>query len=315
MRTTLKISALALAATLAGGVAASRANDDNKLIVNVHGKATALEIELTVVGTGEEAQDAERKYRDKLARVLAAVRGEHAAAEEKPGKKPKAKKDEEEDEDGPKKPGKAKAPKGDDEGKDKKGEKGDAPPIPVAVTERGFKYSAGAPKAAANPMMVFGGGEPPKPEAGSRFESKVVVTVKDPASLDRATLRKQLATLIDAATEAGAEPTTGSAGVPAVRFLAEDVDALRKLAYEDALTHAKTRMGDMATAAGLSKAAFGVKTVREIVPAAASASGNANPMGALFGMLAQAATGDDKAPSFEVTDEVDLEVTFGLPSK
>lgn len=214
---------------------------ENRITVQVEGraeaKATVAELELTVNGHAEEAQEAEQKYREKLRHVLAGLSGDKG--EEKPAKK-KGKKDEEEEGDG-------------------ELEKRSAA-IPFVVTERGFHVVA-TRKAdeEADPTKV----SPP----GARFESKVVVTISGLDKLDPTARNRRLAQLIDAGVAAGADPMTGEGEPPVVRFLCGDPEGQKKSAYADAMAHARSRAGALAE---LSERKLGaVATVKEsYVPAA-----------------------------------------------
>lgn len=132
--------ATAAALVLAAPAIAQEYRD--RLSVTVRGHATApadeVAIELTVSASADDAQDAEKHYRDKLNKVLTALgKGDGAAGDAGEGKKSKKKKKaaDDDDADAPKKKGKAaddedapkkKGKKGDDEEapkKDKKGKK------------------------------------------------------------------------------------------------------------------------------------------------------------------------------------------------
>lgn len=319
---------LALGATLLVPIAAfaGESPEDNKITVVVRGRAeaqaAALEVELTVSAQADGAADAERRYREKLKNVLSSLRdGKSTSDDEAPKKKKPAKKaetdEEAEDPEAPKKrPARKKKVEEEDEGGSAKtGDRAEldaaARAIPIEVHERGFQYSAGGPKKAGGGIMVFPGQEEAKPEALSRFECKVVVTIKDVAKHDRAALARRVALVIDAAAEAGGDTSAaGDSSAPVLRFVVGEPEALRKKAYEDAMAKAKTRAATLADLSG--RKVVGVVRVSEVSMAAAAASSQPSGMFGFLSMLEGAAREQGKKSALEVADEVELSVTFTL---
>jgi uncharacterized protein YggE len=277
-----------LAALVVGLAGMARAGDtpaapENRLTVIVQGKAetpaTAVELELTVSGQAEEASEADIKHREKLRRVLAAVRGEK---DEKPRKKVRRKDDE--DEDGP--PPKEKRQEKDENAPDLEKL---AAAISFEVTERGFHVVTSKKEDPDDPTKAV--------SQGARFESKVVVTAKGLEKIDPAALHRRLAELLDVGVASGADGLSGDGEPPVVRFLCADAEDLKKKAYGDAITRARSRAGAIA---GLSDRKLGRVIVVKEAPAPAPLA------------MIEVPKAEEKKNTFEVQSVVDLEVTFAL---
>lgn len=141
-------SSLVASIVLAGVARAEDAKNPQRISVDVRGHATrpadAIEVDVTVVATSESAKDAEKKYRERLQEVIAALKGEggdKAPRRKKPekatakAKKAKPKADDDADEEEPaqketpkvaKKP--AKKPKADDADEDEDDKPAKKPP-------------------------------------------------------------------------------------------------------------------------------------------------------------------------------------------
>jgi uncharacterized protein YggE len=155
--------------------AAARADDakpQDRVSVDVRGRAAqaadAIEVEVTVVATSELAKDAEKKYRERLEGVIAALKGEDAGRvtrrkkPEKPAKakkaKPKPDDEEDDDADAMKKAPPAKKPKPDAQDSDEEDDK--APkPAKKADAEKPNTPDAEKPKA-ADPEKADEGSKP-----------------------------------------------------------------------------------------------------------------------------------------------------------
>jgi uncharacterized protein YggE len=89
----MRLRFLVFAAALSFAAVAARAQDDasapavasDRLTVKTHARATApadvVEVELVVEASGEDGHDAEKKHRDKLVKVLAALTGQAPSEE------------------------------------------------------------------------------------------------------------------------------------------------------------------------------------------------------------------------------------------
>ncbi|MBI3723370.1 SIMPL domain-containing protein [bacterium] len=288
----LSLASLALVATSA------RAGDDlatNRLSVAVKGQAVvtadAVEIELTVSGKADDFAEAEKVYKERLKRVLDALRG---------GKvEPKA------DEDGPRKPKKEKAP-----------EPSDA--IPVEVTERGLVITAGVddapvPGGAVRVMRAVGpGGAPARPKVDSpmRIQSKVVARIAEIKKLDVAALRRRIGGLVDSAIEAGADDASGEGVAPVIRFVADDPEALRKAAYSDALSKARKRATELATLAGCKVGR--VVAVHEASQKPDDAKPAASMSSTSVVLSSAAPAGKPREACMDLSAEVELRVEFAV---
>jgi hypothetical protein len=350
-----------MAVFMALGVASgARAGDEaNRLSVAARGQASAtadsIEIEFTVSAHADESIEAEKKFRDKLAKVETALKDgdaktpakkkladdddDDAAPKKKKPATPKAKPpvapkppkkaadDDDDDEPAPKKKPEAKPqdkapdaePKGDEKDEKTPDAKKDADPkavaaIPVEVSDRNFTLAVKSAKGDDSPMAKLMarqmGGAPEKADSPMTFGCKVVATVRGVGSLDRAALGKRLAQLIDAAIEAGADGPDGDA--PVVHFQIKDSEALRKAAYADAMTRAKTRAQELAA---LADAHVGtVLSVTELGFVTPLATGKAEDpqekiMSQIYGLKGK----DGGAlPTIDVSIDIELRVDFQL---
>ncbi|MEZ0228582.1 MAG: SIMPL domain-containing protein, partial [Planctomycetota bacterium] len=204
--------------------------------------ADELELELGVQGISEGAKEAEKKHRDRLKRLMAALTGKEVEKDESAT-------DEDEETDKPKKKTRKK----------KAAEDGDdalpAPGVPDAdglvLDVREGRYTLGA-KGDPNQLVDDMGDETqPAKETELACGSCVTVTIKNIQKSTPRKVRRLLARILDRASDAGADlgpPKTRLR--PALRFRSASMDALRKNAYAEAIARAKTRAKDLAELTG-----------------------------------------------------------------
>jgi len=311
IRLAIPLLAFAASAALAG-------DEPPRVAVNVKGEATAaadtVEVEFTVSAHDDDSAGAERKYRHKLADVLAALKEGKAAAKpvkkdkpDKPDAAPAKKKpaNDDDDDDAPKKaPPKADAPADDS-----------TAPIPVEISERGLTFGVkGASNDGANPFKAIArmqGGAAPNPDPPMHFSSKVVASIKGVKKLDTKLVARRVAQLIDVGIEAGADGTDNGTA-PSIRFIVDDMEALRSAAYADAMKKATTRATNLATLGGRQLGA--AVSIREGGAGAKPEDVNAASMKVVQNMFGGASAAEAPATGFEVSVEVELGVDFGLRS-
>lgn len=240
-------------ASLVGPTPAVRAQDDAAeapappvaVVVRGHAQVPAdvLEIELTVAATADDSRDAEKKFRETVAKVTAALEEPEGARNEGKRSKKKTDKSEKDDDDDKPAKGESKGEKADDKADAEKSET-----IPVEVSQRELTLGVKGAPAVAIPNAP-GMPAPPKIESGSRVACKVVAKISGVGARDPKALARRVAGLIDAAVSQGAEGTDGIA--PVVRLRAQDPEKLHALAYKDAVARAKARAASLADLAGL----------------------------------------------------------------
>jgi uncharacterized protein YggE len=297
-----------------------RAEEPSRVAVSVNGRATAVadtvEVELTVSARAEGSADAEKAFRGKLRTVLEALKEGKAPIhpvkkvkeKDKDKEKPAKKKtdDDDDDDDSAKKP----APKPDavDPNDDSA-----ATAIPIEVTERGLAFGVKAAKDdAANPFKAIArmnGGAVANPDPPMVFSSKVVATIKGVKKLDPKLVARRVSLVIDVGIDAGADGTdTGTA--PTVRFLVDDMEALRSQAYEDAMKKATARATRLATLGG--RTLGSVASVRESGVGGKLEDIQSLQVKAVQNMFGSTGGPSDAVTGFEVGAEVDLSLEFDL---
>jgi uncharacterized protein YggE len=314
MRAIRFAGAAAVALAAAGAV---RAGDPpQRVSVVVKGRATAtadsLEVEFTVAGNADESADAEKRYREKRARVLEALKDDGSAPKtvEKPAKKAD---DDDDDDDAPKKRVKRAE-------KPKKVEKpaepeAPSPPIAVALSERAL--SIGAKPKDKGEDGLFGRiiinrmNQNKKPDPPPmQVRSLVVATIHGVGAIEREPLSRRVAALIDKAIEAGADGADGTP--PVVRFLVDDPEPLRQRAYKDAMAKARARAQALAE---LGERKLGkMVSVREVTgaPKEASAEVGSEATAVVEGILGGKAATTPARSLPEFATEVELRVEFEL---
>lgn len=276
----------------------------DRLTVRARGRvvvpADEIELELVVVGSAEEAREAEKKHRDKLRRVVAALTGHEAARE--------AKDDEGADDD---KPRKRKVRKGDD----------DALPEPGKPDENGLlyevregRYSFGIKGAGQNGVEEeedpTGQGRKAEPEL--RVGSAVHVYLRNVAKVPVKKVRALLARVLDRAGEAGAE--MGSSPrvrlQPTVRFRAKDPEELKRRAYGEALRKGRARAEDLAKLIRRDLGKLSVCT--DLEPAQVNAGNPEAAMGYDAFLVQVQSTDGASDDTFSASSEVAVEVFVQL---
>lgn len=309
MKTTLSLAALLVFSS------AALAQDSSRIAVSVKGTssrtADTVEVEFTVSARAEDSTDAERKYRDKLGQLLAALKEGKAAPKpakkEKPDAAPKKKKaDDSEDEDAPKKAPEPKAEKGE------AAPDPDAAAIPFEISERGLTFGVKTTKDDANPFKAIarmGGGPVQNPDPPMTFSSKVVCSIKNVKSLDAKLIARRVSQLIDLGIDAGADGTDNGVA-PVVHFVVDDLESLRSAAYEDAMNKAKARGKKLAELGGRHFPGT-VYSVREGSGSKAE-DVQAASMKAVQNMFGASSSSSDALSGFQVSIEVELAVEFEL---
>lgn len=292
----------------------------DRLTVRAHARATApaddLELEIVVEAGSDDAQDAEKKHRQKLNRVLAALTGKET---EKPKKS-----DEDDDEDDSSAKKKRKKKSDDDDAPAKKSKDEDAKtglPTPGAADADGMVFEV---REGRSTVGVQGGNEQNQDDNGQqngekrtegeiRVGTAVVVAFRNISKVAPRRLHKLVALVIDKATEKGADMGGSKTNVkPAIRFRVKDPEALKRKAYADAVTRGRARAEELAR---LSNRTLGkVSCVTELEPTAAPA--NQVPEG-WPGFVASLGTNDPGnddgvSTSSEVTVDIALQVEFDL---
>ncbi|HZU99369.1 MAG TPA: SIMPL domain-containing protein [Planctomycetota bacterium] len=286
-------------AALAFLASAALAQDSGRVSLTVKGEARAtadtVEVELSVTACADDAKAAEAKYRDRLSKVITALK---EGKTEKPTRKSAAK-DSDDGDDAPKKAPPAKGDGADD---------GAASQIPFEVSERGLGLGVKATsKDDNNPFKALAkmnGGPKANPDPPMQFQSHVIATIKGVKDLDKKLVARRVAQIIDIAIDAGADSTeSGGAPPPAVHFIVKDMEALHQAAYDDAMAKAKARATKLVTAGG--RTLGSVSSVRENnSPEDMSARQVRN----MFGGEAA-----DPLSGFDVKVEVELSVDFDVP--
>jgi uncharacterized protein YggE len=255
--------------------------------------ATEVELELVVRGTAENASDAEKIHRERLAKVLAALEGKTKDDDAPPARKRKRPRPETST---PEDPALVAA----------------AAALEVAVAEG--PSTAGAEVTPDEQEYDENGNAKPR-EKSFDVATAVRVTVKGIDKASPAAVRLRLCELIDRATQAGADGGTGEEQSlrPAVRFRVTDSEALRSKAYADAMTRARARADEIARLAG--RTARLVSITEETAPGGSRAD---KDLAGLEGILSRLgdrrdeAAPDGSSPTNIVTTEVELRVEFEL---
>lgn len=203
--------------------------------------ADVLELDFVVQGTAEEAKEAEKKHRDRLKHLVAALTGADAGKDdEEPA---------EDEDDKPRKKTKKKKAAEDAEGPLPKPGVPDEDGLVLEVREG--RYTLGI-KGDPNQLVDDMGDENlPKKEVELACGSCVHVTLKHLKKSSPKKVRRLLARILDRAAEAGADlgpPKTRLK--PALRFRSSELDALKKQAYADAITRGRARATELAVLAG-----------------------------------------------------------------
>jgi hypothetical protein len=183
-----------------------------------------------------------------------------------------------------------------------------APEIPIDVQERHLSFGVKAAKDDGNPMKAMlgrmgAGGPAPAAEPPMHFGTKVVVTIRGLAQLDRTALCQRVAGILDLAVDSGADGPEGT-GAPVVRFLVDDPEALRTLAYQDGMAKARARAGKLA--------ALGERSLGQVVSIQEGGAGAidiaAQQKAALSTIYGSG--GSDPLPGMEIVAEVELRVEY-----
>lgn len=296
------VLALAAGLALAPSSRADEGPAKDTIVVTTRGRATqiadAVEVEVVVAAQAEDPEDAEKKYRDKLAKVIAALKGEDGATPKK--KRPKATP-------APKKPSdddekeETKEPKKEEPAKEKE----DESKVPVEIREEGLQM--GSPNEPDPRVGVIRRVPQPQPQAPEplRFSSRVIAKIAHPGSHDRAALRKRVVWLYQKALDVDALPT--------VRFVCETREAIKRRAYADAMEKAKANAAELAKLAGVNLGP--ISSVREgLAPlGTAEAAGQGASQALLNLMLAERyGIQPGAATPFDVAVDVDLTVQFSI---
>jgi uncharacterized protein YggE len=282
-----------LALSLAGGVRAGDNDTTRKIGVTARGQTTAqadaLEIEFTVTAHTEDATEAEKKFKDKLSRIMAALKDGDAKAGKKKSddddddgpkkKKPEAKKptppkkkkktdDDDDDDDDPpakKKDGDKKdsdkkdgdKKDGDKKDSDKKDEKkddakkDDSSVVPVEVTERNFSIGVKGTKDEDKLAKAMAGRMGVQPE---KNDSPMTYSTKVVATINSLKTLDRAAFQKRVAQLIDVGIDAGAEGpdgeAPVVRFIVKDFETVKKAAYKDAMSKAKERATSLAELAG-----------------------------------------------------------------
>jgi uncharacterized protein YggE len=255
--------------------------------------ATEVEVELVVRGSAENAGDAEKIHRERLAKVIAALEGTSKDDGAPPARKRKRPRPESST---PEDPALVAA----------------AAALEVAVSEG--PSTAGA-EVAPDEQEYDESGTPKPKEKSFDVATAVRVTVKGIDKAPPAAVRLRLCDLIDRATQAGADGGTGEekSTRPAVRFRVADPEALRSKAYADAMTRARARADEIARLAG--RTARLVSITEETASAGSRADKDLAGLEAVLSRLGDRrdeATPDGSSPTNVVTAEVELRVEFEL---
>lgn len=233
--------------------AAGKSVPIDRLTLTVQGHARVpadqVEIEVVVQAQGEDGETAEKKHREKLKHVQAAMERLKATFEgkevapEKPVKKKAAKKTQEDDEEPAPRDDAPRARKGasddDTESKD------DAPDPPsFSIELREGRTTIGVARSNVNPDG--------SPSDGSMtVATAILFKLKGISGCSKPKVRRRLAKILDTAIEAGADSGVGGVGSrPAFRFRAKDNDEVRAIAQADALTKGRARAKKLAELAG-----------------------------------------------------------------
>lgn len=250
------VMAFPLVGALAQDAPASATAARDHVTVRAKARVTApadeLELVLFVQGSSEAAADAEKKHRDKLKRLLAALGNKENPAGAKDdsdgGEKDKSS-DKDGDDDKPKKK-KTKKHRAD--------EADDALPQAGVPDEDGLvfdfkegRYTLGV-KADPNQLDDgTGNGEGMQKEGELGCASTVVVTLKNLRKSNARKIRRILACVLDRASDAGIDFAPVKSRLrPTLRFRVADPEALRKQAYSDAIAKARARAADLAKLVG-----------------------------------------------------------------
>src|SRR5579883_1545113 len=175
-------------AALAFLASAALAQDSGRGSLTVKGEARAtadtVEVELSVTACADDAKAAEAKYRDRLSKVITALK---EGKTEKPTRKSAAK-DSDDGDDAPKKAPPAKGDGADD---------GAASQIPFEVSERGLGLGVKATsKDDNNPFKALAkmnGGPKANPDPPMQFQSHVIATIKGVKDLDKKLVARRVA--------------------------------------------------------------------------------------------------------------------------
>jgi uncharacterized protein YggE len=274
----------------------------------VSAPADELELELVVQGTADDAREAEKKHRERLKRVVAALTGKDAATKEDDSS------DDDDDADKPAKKSKHK----------KRRASADADetfPTPDVPDQDGLVYSVregrytlgvkGDPAEAADDPN--GQGETKETELACG--SCVHVTLKGLKGSAPSKIRRILASVLERASDAGADlgpPKTHLK--PTLRFRVSNVEALKKQAYADAIAKGRARAEYLAQLAGRK---LGKLSVIEDLPEGqplGSDDGRVSDYEAVLAALqaSDASSPDTFSGSSVVAIEVGVELGFDL---
>ena len=297
----------ALAQDQEGVAAAPAPARENRLVIHARSRVVApadeLEVELVVQGTAEEAREAEKKHRDRLRHVLAALTGKEVANDD-PG----------DDDEGEKKPRRKKKARAED---------ADVLPAPGVPDEDGLvlevregRYTLGVKgdpnqNAMEDPSDPNDAGKEPELACGSC----VHVTLKNVQKSSPRKVRRILAAVLDRAADGGADlgpPKTRLK--PALRFRVANAEALKKQAYADAIAKGRARAAELAQLAGRKLGNLTVVSELPETQPVAQDEGHASDYESFLAMLqaSEASAPDTFSGSSEVAVEVGLELEFDL---
>ncbi|MBI3722943.1 SIMPL domain-containing protein [bacterium] len=286
----------------------------DRLTVRTKGRVTApadeVELEFVVEGDSEDAKTAEKRHRDRLDRVLAALTGKEVE---------KASDDDEEG--GHKRHKKNKEKGDDDDSSDSKEEKPKAALPEVGVPDKDgvvFLVREGRSTIGllTNQNNNYSDDMPPEKKneaANVGVGTAVHATFKNVSKVSAKKLRKLLAAALDKAAEGGACMGSVKTPVrPAIRFRPKEPEALAKKAYEDAVAKGRARAADIAKAAGRQLGKLTVMT--ELDPLQQQPQNQTDGLQAFEGLIqtGDVLPGDATGGSTEVQVEVALQLEFEL---
>ncbi|HZU99905.1 MAG TPA: SIMPL domain-containing protein [Planctomycetota bacterium] len=235
----------------------SDTSKSNRITVRSKARAVApadeVELELVVQATGEDAKEAEKKHRDRLQKLLAALNGKaDATAKDDDDEKPAKDDDDEKSDKKPKK--KAKKRKAPAE------ETTDTLPKPGVPDEDGLvmeikegRYTLGQ-KIDPQQQLVeqMNPGQDTEKDVELSCGSCVHVTLKNLQKSPAKKVRRILATVLDRAADCGIDLGSNHTRIkPTLRFRVSDPEALKKKAFSEAITKGKARANDLAECSGL----------------------------------------------------------------